>query len=186
MSSFDSLPRFDENARPSWSFEAVPSGSGLGQRLIEVHNRIRHETEALLGSVAEVMAGTGTPETARSALQALSVRQNYPALGGFCSGYCELLTIHHTLEDQKVFPGLGRAHPDLQPILKQLYDEHEVVAELIRLLDEALAAPAGDRSSETLKTVSGALAERLLSHLLYEESQLVAVLDATPGDGPRP
>jgi hypothetical protein len=42
----------------------------------------------------------GLTDATRSALEALSLRQNYPGLGGFCTGYCELLTIHHTLEDR--------------------------------------------------------------------------------------
>src|SRR5262245_41379414 len=99
------FPRFDETVRPTWSFDGAPAGSGLGQRLIEVHDRIRTETGTLLASVEALADGPGTVADAKAALEALSVRQNYPALGGFCTGFCELLTIHHTLEDQKVFPG---------------------------------------------------------------------------------
>jgi hypothetical protein len=177
-----SIPRFDAAARPAWTFTepSSPSGAGLGRRLIEVHDHIRAETRKLAALVADVTAGREPAEAARSTLKELSLRQNYPGLGGFCSGYCELLTIHHTLEDRQVFPGLGSIHPGLKPVLSQLYKEHEVVAELIRMLDEALAASATDEGARgRLETISEALAEQLLSHLEYEECQLVAVLDAS-------
>jgi len=174
------LPHFDAAARPFWKFERPRSaGSGLGKRLVEVHDHIRQETGKLLEAVAGVVGGRVAPEAARSALKALSLRQNYPGLGGFCTGYCELLHIHHTLEDTRVFPGLGVAHPELNPVLKQLYAEHEVVAELILRLDETLAA--GEDARGRLAHVSRRLADQLLSHLAYEESQLVEVLESTPG-----
>ncbi len=165
-------------ARPSWKWERTSStpGEGLGQRLIEVHNHIREETAKLLAAVAEVVAGREPAETAQAALKALSLRQNYPGLGGFCTGYCELLTIHHTLEDSRVFPGLASAYPALKPVLKQLYDEHEVVAELIRHLDQGLSVQGGE-DLQHLQAVAQNLAVQLLSHLDYEESQLVEVLN---------
>lgn len=188
---WDNLPRFDASARPYWTFDGPSSspgqglgqgqgpGQGLGQRLIEVHDHIREETRKLQAVVGSVIQGREPVDAARSALEALSLRQNYPGLGGFCSGYCELLTLHHTLEDRQVFPGLAAIHSELKPVLKQLYAEHEVVAELIRILDEVLAASAqDDEARRHLQTVTAALADQLLSHLVYEESQLVNVLDA--------
>ncbi len=183
-SPWDDLPRFDAAARPSWNFDqsSSSSGQGLGQRLIEVHDHIREETRRLRVIIGDVVEGREPVEAARSALEALSLRQNYPGLGGFCSGYCELLTIHHTLEDRQVFPGLASIHPGLKPVLKQLYDEHEVVAELIQKLDEVLAASARDEEARRhLETVGAVLADQLLSHLMYEESQLVAALDSASG-----
>ena len=181
---WDTLPRFDAAARPTWKPDqpSSSSGQGLGRRLIEVHDHIREETRKLLAVISDVIEGREPADAARSALEALSLRKNYPGLGGFCSGYCELLTIHHTLEDRQVFPGLAPIHPELKPVLKQLYDEHEVVAELIQKLDEVLVASARDEEARGhLETVSAALADQLLSHLLYEESQLVAALDSAPG-----
>ena len=178
----DRLPRFDASARPAWTFDKPPSpsGQGLGQRLIEVHNQIRRDTQKLLTAVKDVIEGREPADAARSALKALSLRQNYPGLGGFCTGYCELLTVHHTTEDRQVFPALGRIHATLTPVLKQLYDEHEVVAELIEALEQALAASAEDSQARgQLWAVSTVLADQLLSHLEYEESQLAAVLDST-------
>jgi hypothetical protein len=181
---WDSLPHFDAAARPSWKFDqpSSSSGQGLGRRLIEVHDHIREETRKLLAVIGDVIEGRELVAAARSALEALSLRQHYPGLGGFCTGYCELLTIHHTLEDRQVFPGLATIHPGLKPVLKQLYAEHEVVAELIKKLDEVLAASARDEEArQHLERVSAALADQLLSHLVYEESQLVTVLDSTSG-----
>jgi len=83
---------------------------------------------------------------------------------------------------------LGAAHPGLKPVLNQLHDEHEVVAALIRRLEEVLEA-SGDEGATHVEVVSHTLADQLLSHLSYEESQLVAVLDSTPGQPggpPRP
>ncbi len=188
---WERLPSLNASERPAWTPDEPlsPAGHGLGRRLIEIHDHIREETRKLLAAVAAVADGTEPVDAARSALEALDLRHNFPGLGRFCSGYCELLTIHHTLEDRQVFPGLGTAHPGLKPVLKRLYEEHEVVAELIERLDAMLAVVAGDAEvARHLGEVSAALAEQLLSHLAYEESQLVAVLDsspALPAGGPR-
>ena len=179
MNANDNLPHFNASARPVWKFDGPTAavGSGLGQHLIQVHDQIRAETRKLLVAVNALTQNEDSPESARTALEALSLRQNHPGLGGLCSGFCELLTIHHTMEDHKAFPGLAVAHPGLSPVLKQLYDEHEVVAELIMKMDAALAATPA--AVTQIKAISQILAEQLLSHLDYEESQLVKVLEST-------
>ena len=39
----------------------------------------------------------------------MTMRQNDWALGAYCQSYCRLVTTHHTIEDQSMFPHLRAA-----------------------------------------------------------------------------
>jgi hemerythrin-like domain-containing protein len=107
----------------------------------------------------------------------LTMRQNYWTLGAFCASYCRVLTTHHTIEDEHMFVALGQAQESLAPVLARLGREHEVIAGVLTGLDEALVAMVADpaRLDEVRDRVE-LLAEALLSHLDYEEEELVEPL----------
>jgi hypothetical protein len=152
----------------------------LGDRLIAIHGQIRQQTSTLRQAISDVKTGVGTRQAAQTALESLSIGQKNPGLGSLCTGYCELLTVHHTMEDHRVFPGLGKTHLNLRGILEQLFREHEVVAALIERLRKGLAEASNRTGLRKLDEVAQCLAEQLDSHLAYEEAQLFEVLNATP------
>jgi hemerythrin-like domain-containing protein len=85
-----------------------------------------------------------------------------------------MVTIHHAIEDQRLFPDIRQADESLEPILARLQQEHEVIAKAIEEVDEALAAMMADPSRiEDVKRGVGRLGEVLLSHLSYEEDELL-------------
>ena len=119
-------------------------------------------------------AATSTPAAARGIVNQLSLRQNDWSLGAFCASYCRIVGLHHTIEDQHLFTHLGRADPELKPVLTRLGEEHEVVAELLFDLDEALVAMIADAGRMAdVRRAADRLAAALLFHLAYEEEELL-------------
>jgi hemerythrin-like domain-containing protein len=108
----------------------------------------------------------------------MTIRQNHWTLGAFCESYCRAVTGHHTLEDQSVFPHLGRSDERLGAVLMRLGEEHEVIADMLERIDEALVAlVAGE--SEAMVRVRAAVdlvTDAMSSHFSYEERELIEPL----------
>ena len=87
------------------------------------------------------------------------------------------MTLHHTLEDRGVFPHLRAADPRLAPVIDRLEQEHVAIHGVLEEVDRALvafvSAPDGDKQ---LAEAADLLANTLLSHLAYEERELVEPL----------
>src|SRR5262249_10054720 len=99
------------------------------------------------------------------------------ALGSFCAQYCRIVTAHHTIEDQYMFPGLWREQESLAPVLERLHWEHEVIAAVLDRFDLALVAMMNDaRQIDGVRHVADELHAPLLSHLAYEEDELLGPL----------
>jgi hemerythrin-like domain-containing protein len=171
-------PALDEATRPRGQRHddeaGTPSGRAAAQMLVNVHAHLRSELEQIRDVVAEVAVGQSNPALARSLINRMSMRQNYWSLGAFCATYCRVLTMHHAIEDASLFTDLRSRDESLGPIVERLSEEHEVVAAVITRLDEALVAMVED--PEKLRAVQSEverLADVLLSHLDYEESELL-------------
>ncbi len=149
-----------------------------GRHLIVVHDQLREELTRLRDIVQQVAEGTADPAAARSFIVRMTIRQNNWTLGTFCESYCRVVTQHHTLEDQSVFPHLRHSEPGLVPVLDRLHEEHETIADLLERVDRALVGlVAGDEHG--MDAVQGAidlLTDALLSHFAYEERELIEPL----------
>jgi alkanesulfonate monooxygenase SsuD/methylene tetrahydromethanopterin reductase-like flavin-dependent oxidoreductase (luciferase family)/hemerythrin-like domain-containing protein len=177
----DSSP-WDESTRPQGPgadphTHYTPAGRAQGQHLIDIHNHLRHELDQVRAVVEQVADGTTDPGAARSLINAMTMRQNNWTLGAYCQSYCRILTLHHSLEDQAMFPGLQQADPRLTPVIDRLADEHEVIAGILNDVDAALVAMVERPGaiSEVQRAVD-VLTDALLSHLSYEEHELVEPL----------
>ena len=108
----------------------------------------------------------------------MTMRQNNWTLGAYCESYCRVVTTHHSLEDTGIFPHLRASDPDAVPVIDRLEEEHEVIADLLERVDQVMLAlvsgePDGmDRARAVMELFSDAL----LSHLSYEERELVEPL----------
>jgi len=167
----------DESTRPHLG-QRDPGAQGPGAQaanfLVQVHDHLRSELEQLRGVVAEVAAGQTSPALARSLINRMSMRQNYWSLGAFCAAYCRVLTIHHAIEDSRMFADLRSRDESLAPVIERLSEEHEVIAGILTRLDEALVLMVDDASElPGVQAEVGRLSEVLLSHLDYEEEELV-------------
>jgi hypothetical protein len=76
-----------------------------------------------------------------------------------------------------MFPGLWREQESLAPVLERLQWEHEVIAAVLDRFDRALVAMMGEsRRIAEVRHVADELHTALLSHLAYEEDELLGPL----------
>ncbi|GAA3214510.1 hemerythrin domain-containing protein [Oerskovia jenensis] len=128
------------------------------RELRAVHDRLR---EALRVTRAALDDG----EQARPATRDLLL---------FCHGFCTALTGHHEGEDRELFPAIAAAHPELVGTLRNLRQDHSMIAHLLSGLTAAVdrAAPP-DELERHLEGVAAIME----SHFRYEERMLLTVLD---------
>jgi hypothetical protein len=151
-----------------------PVGRAGQQTLLAVHAHLRQELEQLRTVADDVERGRMSAAQARSHLNHMTMRQNYWTLGAFCAAYCRVVSVHHAIEDQRLFRDLRDADSGLGPVLDQLGEEHEAIAQLLTEVDAALVTMMEDESSlDGARAAIDRFAEVLLRHLAYEEEQLL-------------
>ncbi|MEP7330556.1 MAG: LLM class flavin-dependent oxidoreductase [Terracoccus sp.] len=184
-----SLP-WDETTRP---VVAAPVGvaytahqQSAPQHLVDIHDHLRTELAQVRDIVDQVRQGLLTVGAARSHLNTMAMRQNHWTLGAYCESYCRVVVGHHTLEDRSVFTHLRRSDSGLAAVLERLEDEHHVIADVLEQVDDALVllvgsdgyGTAGRAALEELQRAVDLLTDTLLSHLSYEERELLHPLAA--------
>jgi len=173
---------WDESTRPHRTpsgpeVSYTDTGRSVGKHLVDVHDMLRRELSELRDLVAQVRDGALSAGDARSALNEMAMRQNDWTLGAFCSRYCHAVARHHGLEDTAVFPHLASSDGQLAPVIERLTDEHMVIHDAIEGVDRALVHHINDRDDfSQLQRAIDLLTDALLSHLSYEEHELVEPL----------
>ncbi len=183
------------DARPRAApLEPATAGPVVGpdnhRNLVAIHDHLRSELAQIADAVEQVAAGDLDPGAARSLINRMAMRQNHWTLGSFCAAYCRIVTVHHSIEDAFMFPGLGSVAPTLQPVLDRLEAEHHVIAEVLDRFDRALVdlvverdghaeAPARQGTAE-IGVLATELGDVLRSHLAYEEDELAEGLALLP------
>ncbi|MER7420573.1 LLM class flavin-dependent oxidoreductase [Micromonospora peucetia] len=144
------------------------------QHLVDVHDGLRAELTRLYDLVEQVGTGLVDAGTARSHINTMTIRQNKWTLGTYCESYCRVVTTHHTLEDRGIFPHLRSGDARLAPVLDRLEQEHHAIHDVLERVDRALVAfvSVADGMDE-LRAAVDLLSDTLLSHLAYEERELV-------------
>ena len=194
MGGLRAVPTADDGTRRSdrrvWDESTRPTGpapdpertysahqQASGQHLIDVHDGLRAELARMRELIDQVTAGDVAPGAARDHINRLTIRQNNWTVGAYCESYCRIVTTHHTIEDLGVFPHLRLGDPRLAPVLDRLQQEHVAIHGVIEEVDRALvafvSAPDGDNE---LRAAADLLTDALLSHLSYEEHELVEPL----------
>jgi alkanesulfonate monooxygenase SsuD/methylene tetrahydromethanopterin reductase-like flavin-dependent oxidoreductase (luciferase family)/iron-sulfur cluster repair protein YtfE (RIC family) len=164
------------------------AGRRVSQTLVGIHDMLRQELSELRDILRQVRDGAMHAADARGALNEMALRQNDWTLGTICSRYCGVVAAHHSGEDSVLFPHLARREPQLKPVIDRLTDEHLVIHEAIEKVDHALVQhmtrPEGH---DAIQDAIDFLTDALLSHLAYEEQELVeplARLGFYPGQVP--
>jgi hemerythrin-like domain-containing protein len=149
----------------------------VGQHLIDVHDGLRNELNQLRDLIEQVRQGTVAAAQARSAINQLTMRQNDWTLGAYCASYCRVVAAHHGMEDEAVFPHLRSGEPALVPVLDRLVEEHHVISAVLDQVDRALVEfISGPEDFSRLQDAVDVLTDTLLSHLSYEEYEIVEPL----------
>src|SRR5690606_33745198 len=179
---------WDESGRPTHTEPAgrtyTEADNAAPQHLIDIHDGLRSELGQLRDILEQVRTGHASVGQARSVINTLTMRQNNWTLGGYRQAYCRILTGHHTLEDRSVFPHLRRSEPGLDAVIDQLETEHVEIHGLVDALVQALVGRVGTDGTGTLgeqaladvQRAVDVLTDALLSHLAYEERELIGPL----------
>jgi hypothetical protein len=171
----------DDSTRPKApKIENVtPEQRRQGRRLAAIHAmhlRQISEVRRVLGEVAEgVRAVADLP----GAVSSLTMIQNIRLSGSICGEECQMLTFHHTAEDQWIFPVLNGHNDGLTRVVERLAEEHLVIHALIERLEtsaaEVMAAPT-PMNFHTLKNSFDQLEAVVRSHFNYEQEELEEAL----------
>jgi alkanesulfonate monooxygenase SsuD/methylene tetrahydromethanopterin reductase-like flavin-dependent oxidoreductase (luciferase family) len=173
---------WDESTRPHRDrsgpdVKYTDQGRRDGKALIEVHDLLRSELSELRDILRQVRDGAMRAADARAALNEMALRQNDWTLGAFCARYCGVVTQHHGVEDASMFPHLARREPQLKPVIDRLTEEHIVIHDAIQEVDRALVEHmTSPENHDAVQSAINYLTDALLSHLAYEEQELVEPL----------
>lgn len=146
-----------------------------GLHLKEVHNHLRDNMVALGRLIERAAAGGVSAAEVTADASALAMVSNYRRFGNLCGQHCQIVNVHHSIEDEAIFPAIAAQGPAFKAIADRLRAEHVVVHELlVRLIDAlgALAAEPGKTRFDETVTFYRALERVLLSHLGYEEDAI--------------
>ena len=132
----------DDSTRPS-----APKITGVteaqrrqGRRLALFHEMHLRELAKVRRAMAGVFAGEGTAEELLVTISSMQMFGNMRQFGNLCGAACEMLTGHHTIEDQYVFPALHGHMEGLNKVVERLRSEHLVIHELLVRLETAASA----------------------------------------------
>jgi deazaflavin-dependent oxidoreductase (nitroreductase family) len=134
--------------------QGPPQASSPGEGLRLIHDAFRRELAIVREEFAKAGPGLG-----------VQLRIN-------CLTVCQGLEYHHKMEDGGLFPALDDRYPELAPTMARLRSEHETIAALIADLGQAVTG-GEDARSEVERLI-----EELEAHLVYEEEQLIPLLDS--------
>jgi hemerythrin-like domain-containing protein len=170
---------WDESTRPvappaPAGHPHTASSQAIGRHLLDVHDHLRAELAQLRDLLERVRHGSETAGQARALLNDMVMRQNNWTLGAYCAAYCTLVSQHHGLEDRSIFPHLRRADAGLAPVIDRLEAEHVAIHSVVDGLDRALVdhiRAAGEFGD--VQEALDLLTDTLLSHLAYEEQQIM-------------
>jgi hemerythrin-like domain-containing protein len=152
-------------------------GRAVGSHLIAVHDHLRQELEEIRRLVESVELGAVPASEAIVSLDEFSIRQNNWTIGAYCAAYYRMVALHHGLEDRYVFPHLRTCEAQLEPVIDRLSEEHHVIHDVLEGLNRALVElVAHPDDFADLRRATDILTDTLLSHLSYEEHQLVEPL----------
>lgn len=167
----------DDNTRPTADKLEITSDRQRdgGRHLKMIHDHFRHHMTVLQKVLAKVESGETSPEELRDQTEALPMLQNYRRFGNLCGQHCQIIEMHHTIEDQALFPVLRQKNNSLKLVIDRLIAEHEIVHELlVRLVDASnmlVRDPSPENFSEA-RELYDSFEGVLLSHLGYEEDEI--------------
>jgi len=173
---------WDESARPTRTASTADVtytrvGRAVGSHLIAVHDHLRGELESIRALVESVQAGAVSAGEAVALFDEFSIRQNNWTIGAYCAAYCRMVALHHGLEDTDIFPHLRSCEKDLEPVIDRLSEEHTIIHDVLENLNRALVELVANPEDFTdLRRAVDILTDTLLSHLSYEEHELVEPL----------
>ncbi|MEV6847604.1 hemerythrin domain-containing protein [Actinoplanes sp. NPDC051411] len=131
----------------------------LGRRLARAHQELRRR-------LGEIRDNPGEHRT----------------LTDHCLAFCAALTAHHQGEDSGMFTELLRERPDLAGTVRNLVDDHDMIASILARVAELAGRAATAESGERAAIELDGLAAIMENHFRYEERAIGDVLDRGVAD----
>jgi predicted glycoside hydrolase/deacetylase ChbG (UPF0249 family) len=153
----------------------TPAQRAAGEHLKAVHDHLRDNMVTLRRLIERAAAGGADVSEVTAEASRLAMVANYRRFGNLCGQHCQIVNVHHSIEDEAVFPAIAAQGAGFAAIADRLRAEHVVVHELlvrlITALGELAAEPGPGRFEDTIE-IYRALERVLLSHLGYEEEAI--------------
>jgi hemerythrin-like domain-containing protein len=153
----------------------TPAQRAPGEHLKEVHDHLRDNMKTLAVLIERAAKGQVSAETAAAEASGLVMVANFRRFGNLCGQHCQIVHVHHSIEDEAVFPAIAAQGEAFRAIADRLRAEHVVVHELLLRLIDALGTLASRPSPahfDDTVAIYRALERVLLSHLGYEEDAI--------------
>jgi len=155
-----------------------------GQHLAYIHAFHLEQIDAVRRVMDEVEAGAKGAAALPGAVDSMAMLGNVRTFGNVCGRECRMLSLHHMIEDQTMFPPLfdasERAGSDgLRKVVDRLVEEHHVVHQLLEALQDAAVNAATEPSRDSFAALKAAFVtlERVIrSHFGYEQTELEEAL----------
>ena len=173
-----SITLLDDSTRPKAPKIGglTPAQRARGKRLALFHRMHLQQLAQVRGVLDKVEAGEAEAAAIGAAVSSLDMASNYKLFGNLCGRECEVLTFHHTAEDQALFPVLqARGTEGLRKVVDRLQAEHLVVHQLIEDLETAATRVIRQPDAAgfaDLKARFRTLDKVVRSHFGYEETEL--------------
>ena len=186
MSDLANLPLdaivLPEDARPK--MPPIPDATAQdrqdGRHLAMIHNHYLGELSRVSMVLDRIKAGDNPPEALQQILLSTDLRRNLHAAGTICGQACQMLMMHHNIEEGHMFPGLEvPQNPALTAMVAHLKREHKVVHELLHRLEAAAQTLIQDPSEDNFDAAHAVFVKLMAvvrSHFSYEESELAEAI----------
>lgn len=150
-----------------------------GHRLAQFHAMHLREISRVNHAMEQVFAGDGSAESLLTTITSMQMVANMRQFGNLCGATCQMLTGHHSIEDQWLFPALQGYSTGLDKVVARLQYEHTFIHQLIGRLENAARAlikVASAENAKTLRAEFNALEGFVKSHFGYEQGELEEAL----------
>jgi hypothetical protein len=166
-------------ARPDLGVVDAPTRQA-GKHLAAIHRHYLMEMGRIGQVLRRIEAGDTPPADLRDIVLNADMTQNFRAFGTICGQECKVLTMHHDIEEQAIFPQLHASGSEvIRAIVERLRAEHLVVHEVLERLaavaDDLAATPDAAHFAKA-GAVFDKLWEVVKSHFHYEETTLEEAL----------
>lgn len=145
-----------------------------GRHLAMIHQHYRGNMHQLREYLAYVESGEKSAADLLKVAEAMPMLENYRRFGNLCGQHCRAIEMHHTIEDQAIFPRLAKEN-GFAKVVGRLVAEHKIVhALLVRLIEviNVLVRDTSKQNFDNVVEVYDALERVLLSHFGYEEKEI--------------
>lgn len=168
------MPPIDDATRPrvAGAVDLTPQQRVAGDHLRMIHDHFRQQLAQLTTAVGELRDGAGDLGVVRAGVHRLGPALTAQQAAGLCRQVCSFLTMHHTIEDQSMFPAVATLEA-YAPVAARLAEEHLVIHGHLERVDDLAVAVHGDPSRIVdLVTAVADLRHDLESHFAYEETEM--------------